>query len=234
MPTITNLPQLKINYLTQAQYDAAVANDEIDEDQLYFTPDGFLDKFYPVGTIYETLDSTFDPNTAWGGVWKRIEDKFLLAAGSTYHVGDADGGSADAIVPYHRHSIAAKDTDEESAHTHLVSGDTGNESSHTHGTGSSTYVNFVRHKSSVYNMSVGYKADSGHVADAPAESGFSHGEKTGAGTSHKHTVSITSGAGTSHKHTLASHNTNYVGTDGNTTGANMPPYTIVNIWKRTA
>lgn len=80
MPTITNLPQLKINYLTQAQYDAAIANDEIDEDQLYFTPDGFLDKFYPVGTIYETLDSTFDPNTAWGGVWDRVIGRVILGA----------------------------------------------------------------------------------------------------------------------------------------------------------
>lgn len=80
MPTTTNLPQLKINYLTQAQYDAAVANDEIDENQLYFTPDEFLDKFYPVGTIYETLDSTFDPNTAWGGVWDRVIGRVILGA----------------------------------------------------------------------------------------------------------------------------------------------------------
>ena len=31
-----------------------------------------LDMFYPVGSYYETSDTTFDPNTAWGGVW--VED----------------------------------------------------------------------------------------------------------------------------------------------------------------
>ena len=40
----------------------------------------FLDYFYPVGTYYETSDSDFNPNTAWGGTW--VEDtkgKMLVA-----------------------------------------------------------------------------------------------------------------------------------------------------------
>lgn len=28
--------------------------------------------FYPVGSFYETSDTSFDPNTAWGGAW--VED----------------------------------------------------------------------------------------------------------------------------------------------------------------
>ena len=31
-----------------------------------------LDIFYPVGTYYETSNTSFDPNVAWGGVW--VED----------------------------------------------------------------------------------------------------------------------------------------------------------------
>ena len=38
MSTTTQLPTLTINYLTQAQYDTALQNDEIDENQLYLTP----------------------------------------------------------------------------------------------------------------------------------------------------------------------------------------------------
>ena len=38
MPTTTNLTALKINYLTQAQYDDALANNQINSDELYFTP----------------------------------------------------------------------------------------------------------------------------------------------------------------------------------------------------
>lgn len=33
---------------------------------------GLLDFFYPVGSYYETSDTTFNPNTAWGGTW--VED----------------------------------------------------------------------------------------------------------------------------------------------------------------
>lgn len=39
MSTTTNLTNLIINYLTQAQYDEALANNTINENQLYFTPD---------------------------------------------------------------------------------------------------------------------------------------------------------------------------------------------------
>lgn len=31
-----------------------------------------IDLFYPVGTYYETSDTSFNPNTAWGGTW--VED----------------------------------------------------------------------------------------------------------------------------------------------------------------
>lgn len=30
-----------------------------------------FDMFYPVGSYFETSDSTFDPNTAWGGTWQK-------------------------------------------------------------------------------------------------------------------------------------------------------------------
>ena len=38
MSTTTNLDTLKINYLTQAQYDTALENDEINENEIYLTP----------------------------------------------------------------------------------------------------------------------------------------------------------------------------------------------------
>ena len=36
--TTTDLTTLKINYLTQQMYENALANDEINENELYFTP----------------------------------------------------------------------------------------------------------------------------------------------------------------------------------------------------
>ena len=38
MSTTTNLTTLKINYLTQAQYNTALVNDEINENEIYMTP----------------------------------------------------------------------------------------------------------------------------------------------------------------------------------------------------
>lgn len=36
--------------------------------------------FYPVGSYYETSDTDFDPNTAWGGVWELKEGRQVLTA----------------------------------------------------------------------------------------------------------------------------------------------------------
>lgn len=30
---------------------------------------GLIDRIYPIGSYYETSDTTFDPNVAWGGTW---------------------------------------------------------------------------------------------------------------------------------------------------------------------
>lgn len=64
---------------------------------------------YPVGSIYQTTSSTFNPQTAWGGTWERIKDTFLLAAGTTY-AGGSTGGEA-------THKLTAQ---EMPSHTHLM------------------------------------------------------------------------------------------------------------------
>lgn len=63
---------------------------------------------YPVGSIYmSTVD--IDPSEIFGGIWQRIEDRFLLAASDpegaspTYAAGDTDG-SPDAVVVSHTHT----------------------------------------------------------------------------------------------------------------------------------
>ena len=58
-----------------------------------------LSDIYPVGSIYLSVNST-SPASLFGGVWERIQDRFLLAAGDTYTAGST-GGSADAVVVRH-------------------------------------------------------------------------------------------------------------------------------------
>ena len=57
------------------------------------------DKLYPVGSIYLSVID-IDPGTFIGGRWKRIKDRFLLAAGDTYPAG-SEGGSAS-----HSHTLS--------------------------------------------------------------------------------------------------------------------------------
>ena len=54
---------------------------------------------YPVGSIYQTTSSTFNPQTAWGGTWERIKDRFLLAAGDTYTGGSTGGEATHKLTP---------------------------------------------------------------------------------------------------------------------------------------
>lgn len=67
-----------------------------------------LDMFYPVGTIYETVDSSFNPGTAWGGTWTRITDRFLIGAGSSYSARETGGEKNHTLttseIPAHTHA----------------------------------------------------------------------------------------------------------------------------------
>ena len=41
-----------------------------------------LNIIYPVGSIYMSTNST-NPSTLFGGTWKQIKDRFLLACGDS-------------------------------------------------------------------------------------------------------------------------------------------------------
>ena len=49
-----------------------------------------LNSIYPIGSIYMSVNST-NPENFIGGTWERIQDKFLLASGSTYSAGSTGG-----------------------------------------------------------------------------------------------------------------------------------------------
>lgn len=49
-----------------------------------------IDTFYPVGSIYMSVNDT-SPNLLFGGKWEPIKDKFLLASGDLYQSGQGGG-----------------------------------------------------------------------------------------------------------------------------------------------
>lgn len=161
------------------------------------------DMFYPVGSYYETSDSSFNPNTAWGGVWSlEAAGKVHIGAGTGYTIG-ATGGNKDAVIPYHNHSVSAFNTGGMSANA-----------SHRHG------IEIKRSNAEAANYGLVYS--SGGFNDrvfitSPSVNGQNTMETSVA-----------------HTHQVGAHNTNYAGTSGNLTNANMQPYIVVNRWHRTA
>lgn len=109
---------------------------------------------YPVGAIYMSVDST-SPATLFGGTWSRINDTFLLAAGSTYSAG-ATGGSADAIIPNHKHSVSGvTNAISGGAHQHTMSAEwssgSGSDSGYTKTSNRSTGTKTVPSSGSSHN-----------------------------------------------------------------------------------
>ena len=49
-----------------------------------------IDLFYPVGSYYETSNTSFNPNTAWGGTWVEDSSGKVTAA---YQSGDTNFGT---------------------------------------------------------------------------------------------------------------------------------------------
>ena len=70
--------------------------------------DLLLQKVYPVGSIYLSMNSA-NPSDIFGfGTWEQIKDTFLLAAGDTYSAGSIGGESTHTLtiqeIPSHTHA----------------------------------------------------------------------------------------------------------------------------------
>lgn len=75
-----------------------------------------LNMFYPVGSVYETMDSSFDPNKKWGGTWERIKGRVLVGVDendSDFNTVEKIGGEKThklsvSEIPSHSHSASEK------------------------------------------------------------------------------------------------------------------------------
>lgn len=77
-----------------------------------------LNMFYPVGSVYETMDSSFDPNEKWGGTWERIKGRVLIGVDendSDFNIAEKTGGEKThtlvvSELPQHTHANYVKRT----------------------------------------------------------------------------------------------------------------------------
>ena len=72
---------------------------------------GFLDLFYPVGSYYETSNTSFDPNVSWGGTWSEDSAGRVTVAkdSSTFATVGGTGGEkthtlTTGEMPSHNHT----------------------------------------------------------------------------------------------------------------------------------
>ena len=91
-----------------------------------------LDLIYPIGSYYETSDTSFDPNVSWGGTWAEDTSGRVLVAkdsGTFSTVGSTGGEETHQLtvneMPSHHHSIGPRWSTEPGASYHYGSNGTG-------------------------------------------------------------------------------------------------------------
>ena len=199
-----------------------------------------IDFCYPVGSYYETSDTTFDPNITWGGTWLLETEGQVHVSGSvngTYQISGAltetsDGGTATVLL-----------TDAQVAHGHSFTNPT------YKATGGA-----VSEKAAFDTGGMSANATHTHTAKnggAFVQNGTADWDAQLAGGTFFKCGSTTASASVAHTHSVPKHTHGFtqptisVNTNGsvaNLSGAsstrtahnNMQPYIVVNRWHRTA
>lgn len=161
----------------------------------------FINTIYPVGSIYMSAND-INPSTLFGGTWERIQDRFLLAKGSTYTTLEGTGGSATVSLsasqmPRHNHST----------------------NSHYHKASESNEYYITSTANGASNKRVSVPSSGSNYADVQSSGTFHH--RTGT-DSQAPSTKYSGGTDTSESASNGSAH------------ENMPPYIVVNVWKRTA
>lgn len=83
-----------IEEITEAATEAAASN--------------ILDRAYPIGSIYMSMNAT-SPAELFGGTWEALQDRFLVGAGNSYAVNSTGGANTVTLsvaqMPVHNHYI---------------------------------------------------------------------------------------------------------------------------------
>ena len=194
-----------------------------------------LDMFYPVGSYYETSNSSFDPNVSWGGTWESMHDGTALISEGAYwntvaaqpgeQIGNVQTWLNINQIPAHTHSFSAT-TNSTGSHSHSYSGTTSSNGNHYHQANFAGRVSDLRKG----NCSVGTPSNS-LVTGLGGEYWKDLG--TSQAGAHTHTYSGTTNNTGGHTHTVS-------GTTGSA-GQSSPnpvnlyqPSLVVCRWHRTA
>lgn len=83
-----------------------ILNQEITDNTVVFKLRNIGLLSYPIGSIYQSTNST-NPSNIFGGTWSQIKDRFLLACGDNYANGSVGGEASHTLtineIPSHTH-----------------------------------------------------------------------------------------------------------------------------------
>lgn len=143
-----------------------------------------------------------NPSILFGGEWEAIEDRFLLSKGSTYTTLEGIGGSATVSLTQ----------SEMPRHNHTTN-------AHTHNVSKSGEYFVTSEANGANNTRVSYSASGNRYVDGMTDNTTPFHHRTATGSASP-TTKYTGGTGTTESESNGSAH------------ENMPPYLIVNIWKR--
>ena len=187
---------------------------------MFYDASEIIDMFYPVGSYYETSDTTFDPNMAWGGTWSlESAGQVHVSAGTGYVAGTTGGSATTSYTPNGTVGSTTLTAAQSGVPAH------GHDMSHTHRGGGNTY--FVTSDDANATQSRFNNSSNGNrYVDAPSS----------AGKCHHYTSTATSSITTTENNTAvdatAGHDHGFTGTAASIDV--MQPYVAVNRWHRTA
>ena len=187
----------------------------------------FFTKIFPIGTIYTTTSSTFDPNVTFGGTWERYaKGRTLMGVDANdvnFNIGEKTGGSQTTTLsvgnlPSHIHN-AQGSTDAQGNHYHVVNDHAHYVPNHSH----LMDANFYNEKGLGGGAIASggpdlYEYRSRVAADIFGGECWTHGS-----------APATNWAG-QHSHWF---NVNTSATGSNQAFSNLNPYITVYFWKRT-
>lgn len=85
-----------------------ILNQEITDNTVVFKLRNIGLLSYPIGSIYQSTNST-NPSNIFGGTWSQIKDRFLLACGDSYSNGSVGGEASHTLtineIPSHAHRV---------------------------------------------------------------------------------------------------------------------------------
>ena len=175
---------------------------------------------YPVGAYYISSSST-SPATLFGGTWVQIQNRFILAAGSSYSVGATGGSATKTLV-----------TDNIPSHGHSC-GSAGN---HSHVRGSMEITGKIKNTDSGEPLTFSDSISSSGALSMGGYHTWSDGGATGTvtGASYEEINFKASDGWTGSTNSTGSH-THTIGSTGKSKAFDiMPPYIVAYVWRRTA